>query len=149
MATSTKKFKDVFKGFENVEAVKKIFGKDTDRVLSNLKVELTWFGYMGVDDKDGHLLVNERYLNSGDKTDIYLDVVHELCHIKQWMDGRDLFDDKYTYVDRPTEIEAYGYTIQEAKRIGFSDERVLEYLRTEWMTEEEVKRLIKNIGFPN
>jgi hypothetical protein len=149
MATSTKKFKEVFKGFENVEAVKKIFGKDTDRVLSNLKVELTWFGYMGVDDKDGHLLVNERYLNSGDKTDIYLDVVHELCHIKQWMDGRDLFDDKYTYVDRPTEIEAYGYTIQEAKRIGFSDERVLEYLRTEWMTEEEVKRLIKNIGFPN
>jgi hypothetical protein len=149
MATSTKNFKDVFKGFENVEAVKKIFGEETDSVLSNLKVEFTWFGYMGVDDKDGNLLVNERYLNTGDKSEIYLDVVHELCHIKQWLDGKDLFDNKYTYVDRPTEIEAYKYTIQEARRIGFSDERILEYLKTEWLTDEEIKRLSKNVGFPN
>jgi hypothetical protein len=146
MGTSTKMFKDYFKGFENVEAVKRIFGERTQEVLRNLKVEFIWFGYMGVDNSDGHLLVNGRYLNSGDKTDIYLDVVHELCHVKQWMDGRELFDPQYDYVDRPTEVEAYRYTVQEAKRIGLAENRILEYLKTEWMSEDDLKRLVSNMG---
>lgn len=146
MATSTQKFTDYFKGFEKAEAVKAIFGEQTETVLRNLKVEFIWFGYMGVDNTDGHLLVNGRYLNSGDKTDIYLDIVHELCHIKQYMDGRELFDDGYDYVDRPTEIEAYRLTVQEAKRIGLSNARILDYLKTEWMSTEELKRLVKNVN---
>ena len=146
MGTSTKMFKDYFKGFEKVEAVKGIFGEKTQDVLENLKVEFIWFGYMGVDNSDGHLLVNGRYLNSGDKTDIYLDVVHELCHVKQWMDGRELFDPQYDYVDRPTEVEAYRYTVQEAKRIGLAESRILQYLKTEWMSEDDLKRLVSNMG---
>ena len=91
-------------------------------------------------------MVNGRYLNSGDKTDIYLDVVHELCHVKQWMEGRELFDPNYDYVDRPTEVEAYRYTVQEAKRLGLSEERILGYLKTEWMSEQDLKRLVRNMG---
>src|SRR5208337_5079206 len=105
-----------------------------------------WFGYMGVDDNDGHLMVNKSYLNSGDKTDIYLDVVHELCHVKQHLDGKELFNPIYDYVDRPTEVEAYRYTVKEAKRLGLSNERILRYLQTEWMSDEDLKRLVKNIG---
>ena len=145
MGTSTKMFKDYFKGFEKVEAVKRIFGDKTDEVLSSLKVEFIWFGYMGVDNTDGHLMVNGRYLATGDKTDIYLDVVHELCHVKQWMEGRELFDFQYDYVDRPTEVEAYRYTVQEAKRLGLSNEKILLYLKTEWMSPEDLKRLVKNM----
>jgi hypothetical protein len=146
MGTSTKMFTDYFKGFEKVEAVKSIFGDQTEEVLRNLKVEFIWFGYMGVDNTDGHLMVNGRYLNSGDKTDIYLDVVHELCHVKQWMEGRELFDPNYDYVDRPTEVEAYRYTVQEAKRLGLSEERILGYLKTEWMSDQDLKRLVRNMG---
>ncbi len=146
MGTQTRMFMDIFKGFEKVEAVKAIFGEKTEEVLRNLKVEFIWFGYMGVDNTDGHLLVNGRYLNSGDKTDIYLDVVHELCHVKQWMEGRELFDYHYDYVDRPTEIEAYRYTAQEAKRIGLSSQQILNYLKTEWMSPEDLKLLVKNMG---
>jgi hypothetical protein len=146
MGTSTKMFKDYFKGFENVEAVKRIFGDKTSEVLENLKVEFIWFGYMGVDNSDGHLLVNGRYLNTGDRTDIYLDVVHELCHVKQWMNGRELFDPEYDYVDRPTEVEAYRYTVQEAKRIGLNDSRILQYLKTEWMSDDDLKKLVQNMG---
>ena len=62
MGTSTKMFKDYFKGFEKVDAVKRIFGEKTEEVLRNLKVEFIWFGYMGVDNTDGHLMVNGRYL---------------------------------------------------------------------------------------
>ena len=92
MGTSKKMFKEYFKGFEKVEAVRGIFGEKTEEVLNNLKVEFIWFGYMGVDNSDGHLMVNGRYLSSGNKTDIYLDVIHELCHVKQWMEGKELFD---------------------------------------------------------
>jgi hypothetical protein len=139
-------FLDYFKGFEKSQAVRGIFGDATDQVLKGLKVQFMWFGYMGVDDNDGHLMVNKSYLNSGDKTDIYLDVVHELCHVKQHLDGKELFNPRYDYVDRPTEVEAYRYTVKEAKRLGLSDERILCYLQTEWMSDKDLERLVKNIG---
>lgn len=143
---TTSNFVDYFKGFEKVEAVKGIFGVQTEEVLKNLKVEFVLFGYMGVDGANGHLMVNERYLNSGDKTDIYLDIVHELCHVKQWLDGKELFDERYDYVDRPTEVEAYRYTVLEAKRLGLSDDQILCYLQTEWISDQELERLVKNMG---
>ena len=145
MSTTTKNFIDYFKGFEKVEAVRRIFGEKTEEVLSNIKIKFIWFGYMGVDNTDGHLMVNGRYLNSGDRIDIYLDIIHELCHVKQWMEGKDLFNPKFEYVDRPTEIEAYRFTIQEAKRIGLSKQRIHQYLQTEWMSEQDVQKLIRNI----
>ena len=140
-------FAEYFKGFEKVEAVKGIFGEKTREVLANLEVELSWvMGYMYVDDSDGHLVVSKGYLSSGDKTDIYLDLIHELCHVKQFMDGRELFDPQYEYVDRPTEIEAYSYTVKEAKRLGLTDERICLYLRTEWMSEADFKRLARSVN---
>src|SRR4030042_7000015 len=144
----TRMFMDYFKDFEKVAAVRGIFGDKTEEILRNLKVEFIGFAYMGVDDTDGALLVNARYLKTGDKTDIYLDIVHELCHVKQFMDGRELFDPHYEYVDRPTEIEAYRYCINEGKRLGLSDERLRCYLRTEWMSDNDFHRLPKSLYSP-
>lgn len=139
-------FTDFFKDFEKVEAVRGIFGEKTEQVLRNLKIEfIVLGGYMGVDSTDGHLLVNARYLKNGDKTDVYLDVIHELFHVKQFMDGRELFDGRYDYVERPTEVEAYRYTVKEARRLGLSDERIMEYLKTEWMSSEDLKTLARNV----
>ena len=144
---STRVFADYFKDFGNVEAVQRIFGEKTAAVLHNLKVDLTWFGgYMYVDSSNGHLVVNERYLNSGDKVDIYLDLIHELCHVRQFIEGKELFDPRYSYVERPTEIEAYRYTVQEARRLGLSDARICEYLKTEWMSDEDLKVLAKTVN---
>jgi len=140
-------FADYFKGFEKVPAVQGIFGEKTSKVLRNLVVELSWVGgYMYVDGSDGHLVISKGYLNRGDKKEIYLDLIHELYHVKQFLDGKELFDPRYDYVDRPTEIEAYRYTVEEARRIGFSDERILRYLQTEWMSDEDLNRLIENMG---
>jgi hypothetical protein len=139
-------FAEYFKGFEKVEAVRGIFGEKTDEVLHNLNVEISWImGYMFVDGSDGHLVISKNYLNSGDKTDIYLDLIHELCHVKQFMEGRELFDPRYDYVDRPTEIEAYLYAVQEARRLGLSEERISCYLRTEWMSEDDLRQLAKSV----
>ncbi len=140
-------FLQYFKGFDKVAAVQGIFGEKTTEVLSHLKVEFTWVnGYMYVDGSDGHLVISKGYLSSGDKTDIYLDLVHELCHVKQFMDGRELFDPNYDYVDRPTEIEAYSYAVQEARRLGLDEERIRCYLRTEWMSEDDFERLAKSVN---
>jgi hypothetical protein len=144
VGASTRTFADYFEGFEKVEAVKGIFGERTEEVLRHLKVEFTWFGgYMFVDNSDGHLVINLHYLNSGDKVDIYLDLIHELFHIRQFMEGKELFDTRYEYIERPTEIEAYRYTVQEARRLGLSDKRICQYLKTEWMNDSDLKRLAK------
>jgi hypothetical protein len=139
----THPFTDYFQGFEKVEAIRQIFGDKTDEVLSNLRVEFVSSrrAYMGVSDVDGHLIVGAHYLKDGDITEIYLDVIHELVHLKQFTDGKELFESRYNYVDRPTEIEAYEVAVKEARRLGLSEKQIYTYLRTEWMTDEEFKRL--------
>jgi hypothetical protein len=142
LKVSTHPFTDYFKGFERVEAVKRIFGEKTEEVLRNLKIEFTWIGgYMWISDVDGHIVVNSRYLNQGDKVDIYLDVIHELVHVKQFMEGKELFDNHYDYSERPTEIEAYRHAVEEARRLGLSDTRICQYLKTGWMNPEDLKQL--------
>lgn len=78
-------FTDYFKGFEKVEAVRRIFGDETEQVLGNLRVEFAGTrGYMGVSSLDGHLLTSANYVNKGNRVEIYLDVIHELVHVKQF-----------------------------------------------------------------
>jgi hypothetical protein len=140
-------FTDYFRGYEVVEAVRRLFGEGTEDVLRNLKVELTTLGgYMWVSGVDGHLVVSSSYLNNGDRVDIHLDVVHELVHVKQFMEGKELFDTHYGYTDRPTEIEAYRYAVEEARRMGLSNERICQYLKTEWISDHELKRLAKALN---
>jgi hypothetical protein len=62
------------------------------------------------------------------------------------MEGKELFDKRYSYVDRPTEIEAYSHAVKEAKRIGMTEKEIVEYLRVEWVTEEEFERLVRRMG---
>lgn len=101
---------------------------------------------MGVSDTDGHLIVNAHYLNNCDVVDIYLDVIHELVHVKQFMEGKELFDSDYRYIERPTEVEAYRCAVEEARRLGLSEHRICEYLKTEWMSDEDFKRLARTMN---
>jgi len=141
------RFMDYFKGFEKVEAVKGIFGDQTEELLNQMKVEfVSRRGYMGVDEQDGHLIVSAYYLKSGSERDIYLDIIHELVHVKQRMQGQKLFDNRYDYVDRPTEIEAYRYAVKEARRIGMTEKQIYNYLRTEWMRENDLEKLAEAVG---
>jgi len=146
LSRKTHPFTDYFKGFEKAKTVKRIFGERTEEILRNMRVEFTWIkGYMWINDINGHLMVSSDYLNNGNRVDIYLDTIHELTHVKQFMDGKELFDDHYNYVERPTEIEAYRNAVEEARRLGLSEERICEYLKTEWMTDEDLKQLAKTL----
>ena len=141
-------FLDYFQGFETVDAVRSIFGRSTDEVLRKLKVSFfpQKFGYMGVSDIDGSLVISTHHLNTSDFKILYLDIIHELVHVKQFMDGRELFSTEYEYVDSPVEIEAYRHTVNEARRIGMNDKEIFEYLKVEWIDEDSHKRLLDSVG---
>ncbi len=141
-------FTDRFHGFDEVAAVREIFGNRTRAVLRALRVEyfsVPW-GYMGVSDQDGHLIISTHYLKKGKPRDIYLDVVHELVHVRQFGEGKVLFPDGIGYADTPTEIEAYKHCLTEGRRLGMTDRDLFEYLRVEWMTEKELRKLARNVG---
>jgi hypothetical protein len=143
---STHPFSNYFKGFEKIAVVREIFKEKTEEILKNLRVEfISRRGYMGVNDEDGHLLISAYYLRNGTILDIYLDIIHELVHVKQFIEGKKLFDERFEYVDRPTEIEAYSITVKEARRLGLHDKELLEYLKTEWISEYDLKRLAKHL----
>lgn len=137
-----------FKGFERVPAVQAIFGPRTAQVLRDLRVEYfsARWGYMGVSDQDGHLMVSSYYLKHGKPRDIYLDVVHELVHVRQFREGKELFPDGFEYSDVPTEIEAYRHCIAEGRRLGMTDAQLYDYLKVEWISPKEIRRLARNVG---
>ena len=141
-------FMDFFRGFEEIPAVRSVFGDGTEKVLRSLKVEFfsSKFGYMGVSDEDGHLIVSAYYLREGEPVSKYLDVIHELVHVKQFMEGKPLFDENYEYHNRPTELEAYKVAVAEGRRLGMSDRELFDYLKVDWMSEDEVRKLAKNLG---
>jgi len=140
--------RDVFSGLEDVEALVKCVGGQLTlrRILDGTRVTLKdEDGYMYVNDEDGSLVVGLEYLKSGEEAHLYLDVIHELVHVKQFLQGRDLFDHKYSYVDRPTEIEAYRCCIEEGRKKGMSEEAIAEYLYVDWITKADHARLLKTL----
>lgn len=141
-------FTEFFKGFEKLPIIIEIFGNETERILGGLKVEFfsSKFGYMGVSDEDGHLIVSAYYLRDGDPVSKYLDVVHELVHVRQFSEGKPLFDEAYEYHERPTELEAYRHAVKEARRLGMSDSEIFDYLKVDWMSEDEVRKLARNLS---
>ena len=140
-------FTRVFGGFEKVRAVRGIFGHRTDEVLGNLSVEVTTGrGYMRINDVKGSIVINAKYLKEGKEMDVYLDVIHELVHIRQHHEGKELWDKDYKYTDRPTEIEAYKVAVKEARRLGLSEEQLVDYLKVEWIPEDEFRSFLENVG---
>ena len=140
-------FTRVFEGFDKLRAVRGIFGKDTDEVLNALSVEVSRRrGYMKIDDHEGSIMVCSKYLKEGREVDVYLDVIHELVHIRQHRAGMELWDRRYEYIDRPTEIEAYKVAVKEARRLGMDEKEVARYLKVEWISEEAFRRFLRNVG---
>jgi hypothetical protein len=141
-------FERFFRGFAAVPTVREYFGAQTARVLRQQRVEFfsARFGYMSTSDIDGHLIISSHYLKDGDFRNVYLDIVHELCHVKQFRDRKPLFYPKLSYVDAPSEIEAYTFTVKEGRRIGMTDDELIEYLRIEWISAADLRRLSRRMG---
>jgi len=140
--------RDVFSGLDDVQPLIKCVGEISTlkQILDRTRVTIRdEDGYMYVNDEDGSLIVGLEYLKCGELTHLYLDVIHELVHVKQFLQGRNLFDERYRYVDRPTEIEAYECCVEEGRRMGMSEATIAEYLNVEWISRAEHARLLKTL----
>ncbi len=138
---------EVFSGLEDSWIVKNVLKSEFEDMKKNVKIRIVRCkGYMWVEDSDGSIYICKEYIKKGDLRYLYLDILHELIHVRQWRRGMNLFDNNYTYVERPTEIEAYKYTIEEAKNLGMSEDEILEYLEVPWVSKEEIIELFKKLN---
>ncbi|MFA5862632.1 MAG: hypothetical protein WDA16_13150 [Candidatus Thermoplasmatota archaeon] len=102
-------------------------------------------GFAYVDVEVPCIVVAEEYFRTGSDLDLYLDMLHELTHIRQHAEGMDLWDERYAYVDRPTEIEGYAVAVEEGRRLGMTDDEVVTHLSNPWMDTEDVHRLVAHV----
>ncbi len=103
-------------------------------------------GYAYVDVDRPAIVLAASYYRHGNALDLYLDLLHELTHLRQLAEGADLWDERFAYVDRITEIEGYAVAVEEGRRLGMTDSEVVHHLSNPWMTEADVQRLIGHIG---
>jgi len=79
---------------------------------------------------------------------LFMDVFHELCHVIQRHGGADLWPPGVSYVARWTEVEAYRFVVEEARRLGASGAYLRDYLRVEWISEDEHRQLLESLEVP-
>jgi|SRR5579885_590787 Fe-S cluster assembly scaffold protein SufB len=140
---------EIFPGLKQEEVILQIFETkaNVDDVFEKTRVIIDENSkYMHVDNNDASIVIGKSHLQESEKIILYLDIVHELVHVKQQHDGLDLYNKAYSYVDRPTEIEAYEVAVQEAKKLGMQDKEIFDYLSVDWITDEEHQRLASRVG---
>jgi hypothetical protein len=91
------------------------------------------------------IVVGGEHLQRSPEMVLFLDIIHEMVHLLQRQDGRELWNEEYSYVERPTELEAYAFTLGEARRLGASPAFLREYLKVEWTTPTQHRRLLRNL----
>lgn len=148
LGAGRKPLTSVFPGLDRDPNFQTIFPDGLrDRVLAETLVHISpEDAYAYIDDEHGHVVLGLNYLRTGEERSLYLDVLHELVHIRQWHEGKELWDRRYSYVDRPTEVEAYRVAVDVARRLGMRDREIADYLRVEWTSREDHERLCKRLG---
>jgi hypothetical protein len=143
------RLEEVFPDIRSYGVLQEIFtgAEEIDQVIACTQVLIVDHSYeMFVDNKDGSITIGLEHLRTSSDDILYLDIIHELCHVGQHRQGRDLYDRRRAYVDRDTEIEAYVVTVKEARRIGLSEEAIIEYLRVTWLTPQDHERLARRLN---
>jgi hypothetical protein len=115
-------------------------------LMDDARVKIkTGEGYLYVDVQIPAIVLIEDYYHCANALDLYLDLAHELTHLRQLVEGRNIWDHSLHYVDRPTEIEGYAVAVEEGRRLGMTEEQVIQHLSNPWLNDDEVDRLRKNI----
>lgn len=92
------------------------------------------------------IVVGAGHLRTSPLLTLFLDIYHELGHVLQRQGGADLWPPGVSYVERWTEVEAYRFVVDEARRMGVPDEYLRDYLRVEWITDDEHGQLLRSLG---
>jgi hypothetical protein len=157
---------EVFQGLEKTPPFRKYPGDDAEvlaiakRTYAHISEGPGWMyvaprrtpkevraaGFRMVESRDDTIVVASEHLAKSPTMDLYLDVIHEFLHILQRKHGRELWPSRYAYVDRPTEVEAYFFSVVEARRLGIDDGFLRDYLQVPWAPRGHAVRLLENLG---
>jgi hypothetical protein len=158
---------EVFRGFTEIVPFRKYAGDDAEilRIAKRCEAEIFdgpgWMyvapprtppevraaGFRMVEAPGDVIVVGRSHLTNSPSMDLYLDIVHEFLHILQRHQGRALWlGREVAYVDRPTEVEAYAFSVAEARRLGVPDDYLREYLRVTWVPYGQYLRLLRHLG---
>lgn len=91
------------------------------------------------------IVVGKSHLAESPAIVLYMDIFHELCHVIQRHGGANLWAPGVSYVKRWTEVEAYRFVVEEGRRLGVSDEFLRDYLRVEWISDDEHRELLERL----
>jgi hypothetical protein len=94
------------------------------------------------------IVVGLGHLRDSPAVMLFMDIYHELCHVRQRQGGADLWPPGVSYVKRWTEVEAYRFVIDEARSLGVPDEFLREYLKVEWISAKEHRELLVELKVP-
>lgn len=103
-------------------------------------------GFCWVDETVPCIALTQNYYQIGRDLDLYLDLIHELTHIRQVFEGRNIWDESLPYHRRPTEIEGYAMAVAECYRLGVDEKTVIQHLSNPWMNKSQVTELIMSIN---
>ncbi len=92
------------------------------------------------------IVVGEKHLRESSGLMLFLDIFHELCHVLQRRGGAELWPPGVSYVERWTEVEAYRFVVDEARKFGVADAYLRDYLRVDWISEDEHRTLLGALG---
>jgi hypothetical protein len=114
-------FTDYFRGFESVLGIRRLFGDDTERVLSGLSVEFQSYplDYVRMNDADGHLEVSLWHLRDSDISVLYLDIFLYLQFVSQFLEGR--WDAASFFIDSTIWHEEAHFRDYTARLAGFEN----------------------------
>jgi hypothetical protein len=143
------KLAEVFSGLETSSALANVFGSEEEmtKTLGHLKLRVEPFDSgLWLDRDTGTICIGFKHLSAAKSDFLYLDVIHVLVHVRQFLEGRELYDQAFEYVERPTELEAYRYTVAEARRVGLNEDEILKYLRLDAADDSELGKLMEKIG---
>ena len=144
-----RKITDAFPTLRDDPMMLGIFGTldVVDEVLSTVCLNVVEAPhYMYINRDDGSINSGLGHLRNSDIEVLYLDILHELYHIKQQREGADLYPENVAYVDTPTEIEAYEYTVKAGRHIGMTDSDILNYLYVEFVSHEDHMKLARRLN---
>jgi len=99
-------------------------------------------GFCWVDETVPCIILTQNYYQTGGDFDLYLDLIHELTHIRQVFEGKNIWDESLPYHRRPTEIEGYAMAVAECHRLGVDEEAIIQHLSNPWMTMSQITELL-------
>ncbi len=94
------------------------------------------------------IVVGQSHLAESSELMLFMDIYHELAHVRQRQGGADLWPPGVSYVKRWTEVEAYRLVVDAAREFGVPDAFLREYLKVEWITRAEHRELLSELGVP-